>query len=429
MSLTFYTLTSLARALLEPMSLVVLILIGIIFYKKNKKITIMQKMVVGESLNSPLELTISEIVIGLMGSLIASCLIGFFDISFNENSMIDLMFLISIVFMFLKPRFICFSYSGALIGFLSLVFKEMSIILNDPTLDIFKIDIVSIMSLVAILHFVEGIMIIIDGNRSSIPVFSKKKDKIYGGFVLKRYWILPISLLFVINSLKLSGSVTSQLYNWWPLAKEGIVPFSIGSVLITSMTVYGAIGYEAITFTRTREKKVISSGLGVMIYSIILFSICTLFKGGLLQDIILIVFAPIGHEAMIFLQKYIESKNRFIYESTDEGIMVLEVAPNSLAYTIGVRSGDLLIDINNKKIENEKDIVEVIKDAPNYVKLIAKRISGDLKEFHYDNLISRADFGAVFVPKSIPKGKEIIPIKEDNFKKVLDIAKEKHRNY
>ena len=48
--------------------------------------------------------------------------------------------------------------------------------------------------MIAVLHFVEGLLVITDGSRGTVPVFSKREDKIIGGFIMKRYWALPIAL-------------------------------------------------------------------------------------------------------------------------------------------------------------------------------------------------------------------------------------------
>ncbi|MFD3155730.1 PDZ domain-containing protein [Haloimpatiens sp. FM7330] len=421
---TLYTLRSVANALIQPTYLVILVILGIIFYKQNVKTTLMQKMIVGKRLNSPLELTISQIVIGIFGAVVASLLLTYLGIVFHEDSMIDLIFLISILFVFINPRFICFSYSGAALGLISIFLNQLSIMLNTPSLDFLKIDPVALMSLVAIIHFVEGIMVMLDGTRGAIPVFTNKGGKISGGFALKRYWILPISLLFIIqNSSTAMMSKALNVQNWLHIL-EPTLPINLAAnIMLGALTFYGVIGYESITFTKTKEKKVFSSGISIIIYSIALFSMAQLARLNIVFKILLLIFAPLGHEAMIFIQKYFEVKNQCIYVSNEEGIRVLEVAPGSPAYEMGIKSGDLLLDINDKKINSEKDILEAVNNASTYILLKAKKITGEFKELKYSNFISNKGLGVVLVPKDIPKSESVIRVENRDFKDIL----EKHK--
>ncbi|WP_102399075.1 PDZ domain-containing protein [Haloimpatiens massiliensis] len=427
MSLILYVLRAVAAALVEPVSLLVLTFIGVMFYRQNKKIALMQKIVVGKSINSPLELTISEIVIGIFGAVLASLIMAYLGITFREESLIDFIFILSIIFMLIKPRFVCFAYSGAALGLLSLVFQKLSIILNNPSLDLFKIDIVALMSLVAVLHFVEGIMIILDGKRGAIPVFKNDKGKIFGGFLLKRYWILPVALIFIVNPNSFQG-ININPPNWWPIVRQS-TPFStVKNMLIAAITFYGIIGYESVTFTKTKEEKTASSGIWVIVYSLVLFLFTQISPNSEFTQVFLIIFAPLGHEAMILVQRFMEATKKAIYFSGEEGMMVLEVIPNSLADEMGIKSGDLLMNINNKKISEENDIIDVIRDAPNYIRLTARKISGELKELKYDNIISRGDLGALFVPKIVPEDNTVIKLRGNDFKKYLEEAKKKEEN-
>ena len=70
MDIVVHTLRTVASAIVDPSNAFILIMIALIFYNKNKKIAIMQKMIMGESLDSPFELTISQIVIGIIAGAV-----------------------------------------------------------------------------------------------------------------------------------------------------------------------------------------------------------------------------------------------------------------------------------------------------------------------------------------------------------------------
>ncbi len=115
--------------------IVLLAILAFVLYRKNSKIVLMQKMIIGEKINTTLELTISQIVIGIFAGTLASVIMSYLGITFNNNSSVELIFLASIVFMFFNPRFICFSYSGALIGFISILLNIVSMHFNMSGLD------------------------------------------------------------------------------------------------------------------------------------------------------------------------------------------------------------------------------------------------------------------------------------------------------
>ncbi|MBN1078994.1 signal protein PDZ, partial [Clostridium botulinum] len=62
MELAFYTLRGIAGAIVNPGLMIVLIFLGIILYFKNKNLVMMQRLILGDNINTPLELTLSQIV-------------------------------------------------------------------------------------------------------------------------------------------------------------------------------------------------------------------------------------------------------------------------------------------------------------------------------------------------------------------------------
>ena len=96
MNLIVYTLRSLSYVITEPSLMIILLLLGIVFYTKNRKIVAMQRMIVGERVNSPLELTLSQIVLGIFAGIFASIILTYLGVIFDANSGIEFLFIISI---------------------------------------------------------------------------------------------------------------------------------------------------------------------------------------------------------------------------------------------------------------------------------------------------------------------------------------------
>lgn len=424
MNILLYTLKAVASAITEPYLIIMLIIIAFILYRKNSKITAMQKMIMGEKVNSSLELTASQIVIGIFAGTAASMILSYLGVAFDENSAIDIIFLLSIIFMMWNPRFICFSYSGSVLGLISLLFQGMSHIFNKPELNFLKIDAAALMTLIAVLHFIEGILVIFDGETGSIPVFTNKDDKIAGGFAFQRYWVLPVVLLLISHNTNIIGDgIKISASGNWPLFKDFLGENMLKNILIILYPFYGIIGYSSITFTKSKSQKSLFSGLSIILYSIVLFIFSRLAVLNIYFKILVLIFAPLAHELMINFQKYIEIEGKPKFVSSDEGIMVLDVVHNSPADEMGIKSGDMLIEVNDKIIESEEDVLKSIKEASNFIWFKIKRATGKFEKISYEHMNSTKNFGFVLVPKAPPKDSIIVKVEDNRFKDILDKIK------
>lgn len=427
MDIAIHTLRAVASAIVDPSNSFILIMIALIFYNKNKKIAVMQKMIMGESLDSPFELTISQIVIGIIAGALASLIFTLLGLVFDENSNIYLLFMLSLFFMAFKPRFICFSYSGAVLGITSLVFKYVAILLHMPKLDFLNVDILTLMTLVGVLHIVEGALVMLDGSKGAIPVFTSRDNKIIGGFALKRYWALPIAILILLtaSSSDLVAGQSLMTPQWMPVIRGDIAARILKNSIIASIALYGVIGYSSITFTKSKGKKTLFSGALILGYGVLLTALSQLAVFGVAFQLFILIFAAGFHEAMLRLEKHMELTLKPKYVSDEEGIMVLEVAPNSPAFQMGIQSGDLIVLLNDKRIEAEEEILSIVKGNFTSLSLKIKKSSGELKDLRYSNMAGNRRLGVVIVPRELPKDNSVIKMDDESFKDVLDKMKDK----
>ncbi len=427
MDIAIHTLRAVASAVVDPSNAFIIIMISLIFYNKNKKIAAMQKMIMGENLDSPFELTISQIVIGIIAGAIASLMFTYSGLVFDENSNIYLLFMVSLFFMAFKPRFICFSYSGAVLGLASLLFRYAAIILNRPELDVINIDILTLMTLVGILHIIEGSLVMIDGSRGSIPIFTNRDNKIIGGFALKRYWALPIALLILL-SVATSEAVTigNVLSPQWAHLIRGEIALRImRDSVVASIALYGVIAYSSVTFTKSKKKKTFVSGILIVSYGVMLAAVSQLAVFGVAYQFFILIFAAVVHEAMLRFEKYMELTFKPKFISNEEGIMVLEVVPNSPSDIMGIQSGDLIVELNYKTIESDQEIFNVIKGSYNSVAFKIKKATGVLKDVSYSNMSGNKRLGMVVVPREVPKDATIVKVDDESFKSVMDKMNDK----
>lgn len=421
MELILYTLRTVSYAIVEPMHLFMLVVLGIMFYLKNKKISIMQRVTIGETINSPLELTLSQIALGIIAGAVISLMLSSLGIIFNENSGIEIMFMISVLLLFVKKRFICFSYSGAVLGAIGILFSLLATYTNTDTY--ININILVLMTFVGIMHIAEGFLVLFDGNRGAIPVFSNKNNKIVGGFAYNRYWALPVAIFIAISG-NLSTVRTSAIAtpNWWPVINKSETLLILSSAIIASIPLYGVLSYSSVSFTKDKVKKPIYSGIGIIIYGVLLTAIAQLARFGIVGQIVVVIFAPLGHELMIKIQNKIENSGKYLYVTDDNGVCVLEVAPNSPAYESGIRRGDKILEVNKNKVISEVEIFQAVRESFSEITFRIKKISGEIVDL---NIIPKNKrIGMLLVPRMV-KAEDAISVDNENFKEVLEEMKRK----
>lgn len=430
MDIAFNALRSTAYAMVKSPYVFILIIFIVMFYRQNKKIVMIQRMIIGDKLNSSFELTISQIVFGLLAGMAGSIMLGYLGVTFDENTSVELVFLISILLMLINQRFICFSYSGAILGFISVLLEIMRGMygVEVKSLSFLEIDVVALMTLIAVLHFVEGILIIADGSKGAIPIFTKKEDKIIGGFALKRFWAIPIAIVLIVNSRMYPIDNVIPITSWNSFLNPTTPLGLIMNAAILLVPFYGVLGYSSVTFTKTKKQKSFSSGIIVIFYSLLLFIFARLAILNVFFKLFVVFFAPAAHEALIYIQRYKEVKEEPKYVSDENGMMVLEVAPNSPASQMGIKSGDILIEVNHKRIFKEDDILNTIREASNIAWFKIKRAAGNFEEIKYKNSTNAKKLGIVFVPMYVPEESMVVKVNENKFGEILENLKKSNKN-
>lgn len=420
MDLITNVLIAVSTAIVEPIHLIMLIILGAIFYTRNTKIVKMQKMTIGEKLNSPLELTLSQIVLGIVAGVIGSIILALLGVTFGKNSGIEIMFMASILLLFYRKRFICFAYSGSLIAIISII---MGVISEYTGVEPFiSVSILSIMTFIGVLHIIEGLLVMIDGSRGAIPVFTKKEGKIIGGFSLNRYWALPICMLILFSGQIYGNEVLTEAPSWWSSINKELSLTVLATSLIACIPFYGILGYSEVTFTKEKNTKSLWSGLYIIIYGISVVAVAQLANLGLVGQVIAVIYTPIAHEALLKYKKNTEQKGDYLYVSDDEGISILEVAPTSPAFEAGIRRGDKILAINGEPINNEGEIFKVVRDTIFKIPIRIKTTSGEITEYFVQPRNKR--LGMLLVPKMV-KEEDVVGVDGKEFKKILEELRNK----
>jgi hypothetical protein len=421
MELLLYTLRNVASAIVAPPLVFLLIALVVMLHLKNKKVITMQKIILGGSVNSAIELTLSQFVLGIAVGTLGSLIFTSLGVVFSENSGIIYLFVVSMLLVFIKPRLICFSYSGAILGIMSVL---TGLIPNIPENMMLDINILYLLMFIGIFHIIEGLLVIIDGDRGAVPVFTNKDGKILGGYALNRYWILPIAIMIAVNINNLPiDSIAEYMKNpdWWPLIKSNSGMKLIASSVISMLPFYTILGYSSVTFTRTKREKAISSGISIVTFGIVLTAVAQIARIGVIGEILALVFMPIAHELMLKLQRKSEGKRLSKFVSDEDGLVVLGISAESKLREFGVEIGNKLLSVNGKSINSEADIYPILRENLYNAHLKIKDSNDIIKEIKFrHNKNSR--LGILLVPRNIDK-EDVIPVKDSSFKSALDTIK------
>lgn len=368
--LLLLSISTIFKVLINPMYWVAVILLSFQYSRFYK----MEKKILGVNKTPILKHIISSSFMGLIGGLIASLIIISLKISIRIDEF-KYIVILALILMVINVRFICFSYSAGIISLFSLIF-------GFP-----KINVSSILAIVAILHIVESFLIYLDGDKLKIPVFIEKDGIIVGGFNLMRFWPLPIAVLIIANTESLSGTSLLNFNSY-----TNIVYLVTGVVAV--------LGYGDISISNYPDVKIKKSSKNLFIYSVLLLILSIFSRKYIILKYIASIFSPIGHELLIQYGKRTELKGKSVYKASNTGVKVLDVIPGGIGSKIGIKSGDILLNINNIDVHSKNDINNILFNCDefihiNYIDRDGKKIS---KNF-YGNKKETNGLGILIIPK------------------------------
>ena len=222
-----------------------------------------------------------SVLIGLGAGFLGSALLVVVGIDVRNLSILAL-WLISLGLALVHPRLICFSYAGGLLAlFCLLTSRSVSCVPQ-------------ITGLIAILHLIESGLILVDGSTQPGRVCFKKQGQTVQGFKLQRFW----PLLLVISCTS-DSSIGYTMPSWWPLLQ--CHPPAAQDSLFIMLPVLAILGYGETVTKTTPRLTVMRSARNLAVYSLILLALSLSASSYPLMSWIAAIFAPLGHEMLIWL--------------------------------------------------------------------------------------------------------------------------------
>lgn len=413
LKLVYFSLQSFSNGMisfiLDPNYLPITLLVVVLTVTQYRSIMSIQKQMYGGRIRHKLsDLVASSILAGLLAGLAGSIIITVVGVTFLKLSGLISVIVVSLLLMFfINPRYVCLSYAGGILSLISLILsglisrgyvnKSGSIIqYMQGKLDF---DVTALMVIVGIMHLLEAILMWVDGHRGAVPVFMKRNGKLVGGFVIQRLWIIPILFFILAGSVDVGGQSVATP-NWWPIFGPHLSREALKNSIFTAVPLLAMLGYSDFAMSSTVVKKVRRSSIELFAFSIILLIFALLSYKLYVFKFIAALFAPLAHEGLILYERYKESSGNPLWEFSEDGIIVVDTIPSSQAEKIGIKSGDKIIQINNKPVHSIEDVMNIMSEYLTFMWIEIINMSGEKKLIECSNYVSGIrELGIITVPK------------------------------
>ena len=386
----------------------ILALVGYQYWQTRKT----QQRMFGVSGHSLVRQIVIAALYGIMGGLLASLLLTVVGVTLNQLGL-NYIWPVALVLMVINMRFLCFAYAGGLVAVSNVLFGWPEV--NVP----------QVLSLVAILHITESFLIAVSGRSSAAPLILKRPDgRVVGAFSLQNFWPLPLVLLAAVSvPLAQVEQGILSMPDWWPLLPSGITPSEGEDLLHLMFPVVAALGYSDMAVSSQPYERRRKSALHLAIYSATLLILALLSVKFTWLQVVAALLSPLGHEFLIQMDNRREMGGKPFFVPPDHGVMVLETVYNSLAQRVGIRSGDILLSIEEHPVNTNQDLGTALYYAPARFMLTYQRGS---KLIHVEIDFSNGKRQLGVIP--VPQGDEpvFVELAGDRFG-LLDWIKTKFR--
>lgn len=338
---------------------IVLALVGYQYWLMKRN----QKRMFGVSSYSLRQQVLLTIFYGTFGGIIGSVLLTAVGVTLNQMGF-NYIWPLALVLMMLSTRFLCFAYAGGIVALGKILF-------NWPA----DVNVPQILTLVAVLHVTESLLIAVSGRYSASPLILRRSDgRLVGAFSLQNFWPLPLVLLMAVA---VPGSDlpagTMHIGDWWPVLPSGVA-LPEGQHWFYALTpVVAALGYTDMAIASSPLRRRMESAWHLGVYSVTLLALALLSAKYAWLQVFAALLCPLGHELLIQLDNRRETEGEPRYVPTDHGLMILDTVLDTPARKLGLKPGDILLSLDGRSVNCGADLETAILYAPPEFPLMIER--------------------------------------------------------
>lgn len=297
-------------------SALILLAVFLLLFLQNIRETRIRQLLLGESEDSPLAFTLSQLFFSLAGGLALSGLAAYFGITFQAYGPIQVIFLFTLFS--LTPYFV-----QTHVGIFALFVPALAFLL-DPAGRVLE-DLGRLYLLVALTFVVQGALLVADPFRGYLPVLFRRGKEIHGGFRLAKTYALPA--VFAYGAA--SGSIL------------GVSLFYLATLQVFTLK-------ESVMTFKPKEASYILGGFrmasGFCLLVLLLLS-------GLFSPVVYVV--PLAGAGLPLLESRLfrlwENQRTFPFISDKTSLSVLDVRGKTPAHEAGLRTGQVIVSINGQE--------------------------------------------------------------------------------
>jgi hypothetical protein len=352
-------LETLPKVILNGWALTLLLVAVVLVYMQYRRVEAKEAELYGVAKHSPLEQTFYSLIVGVFGGALGSVIltltgVGLVNVPGAASALLYL-WPVSVVLGALNPRFFCFAYSGALVSLVYLIFGWP------------RVDVASLMALVAVLHMVESLLIWLSGATCATPIsISGSMGEAVPGFMMQRFW--PVPLVLPIFSAAVPVPVDMPV--WWPMMRPDALlntAAQVGWEFIPFVVTlgYGDLAITAPPDTRARQ----SSGL-MFAFSFVLLGLAM--AAGYWRPLVwlAVLFSAFGHEFMAVWSGRVQLVGESYLKRPAKGVAVQDVLPGSPALAAGLGPGSVILAIDDYEVHNREQLHDALMSAPSFVRMM-----------------------------------------------------------
>ncbi len=380
-------------------------IILLVIYFQYRRLAATEKRLFGRSRTEVFRQVFNSVIYGAVAGFVASTLLLFLGVSLTDLGILYILPLAFLLLLF-KMRFLCFAYAGGLVALLSSLlnlFPVVGSLLENTFLEgLLYIHVPGLLSLIAVLHLIESVLIRFSGHLNPSPVYLKTPEgQIVGGFSLQVFWPLPLVGLILAAALQLPATgETLAMPDWWPLL--GIADFRLAEegLVFIMLPLVAWLGYGDIAVSSSPREKTRFSSRILAIYSLTLMGLALLATHFSWLIFPAALFSPLGHELLIRQGNRREFNGKYLFAPAEKGVKVLAVFPGTPAATF-LESGDIILSITEKEVNDIPSLWAAIYDYYPFVHFEVLKTDGRIvKKNPSLPSLNQNSLGAILVPEN-----------------------------
>ncbi|WP_202079303.1 PDZ domain-containing protein [Caldalkalibacillus salinus] len=324
----------------------------------------MERKLFSARLHTVSEGVLQSVFYGILGGLLASSAFIGLGVIFSMDTFIAL-WIVALVLMLFQVRYLCFAYSGAIVGLFALIAtwfpQGLEVTWLQPLWTILlDIHIPSLFAIVGILHLAEALLIYLNGANRATPVFiQSKRGRIVGAYHIQQIWFVPVFAVFG------ASDGLPSLFEGWPLLQT-----SVGWTSYSLLLLPAVLGFSEQAISSTPQQKANTNAKYLFFYSMALLAL--VFGAVYLSEWFLVLaalFSFLGHEAILFYSRWKEQEVAPTFVHTNDGLRILAVIPGTPAERMGLKIGELIYKVNGQRVHERKDLYEAMQSNMAFCKL------------------------------------------------------------